>query len=532
MINITTPNTTNTFFVKADSSSSEWIEQSSSTDWSDRRGHCCYEKDGTLFISGGQNASVRFSDIWKSTDNGESWTLVTDTAPFGQRYNHFVLELSGTLFLFGGSNIVEYSDVWSSEDGESWTLVTASWNISGLSSFGACVHNNKLCIAGGYKAPNYSDSFWTSEDGAVWTEVSSNIGLPSDAFNIGTPLFSFNGALYVLSHGEIHKSIDNGLTWSTTVDGGVSLSPVLARAITNGNSIYVSGGYDAEITTQLSDKLWTSEDGIVWTQQVMPCGKRYAHGVFLNSNGFTICGGASSNSPMAYENDIWVLYLHHYIQYIQCPVAEAEGIAVLRYIPVGEDSVEGEVYAIGSISVSVSPLTVVDGMNFVVSGTSVSLKGKTIKIQILDGATWTDCTGTAVIASDGTWSVTANATGITAGATKLRAVVGLTLSDEEDTTFEEVWIAFDALGTITAGTPYTLTGRSNRIGLHLDISQRVSSPEGSWTFIGQAAVQGDGTWSDEVTVADAGTFDLRVEDADDSSVYDQLDDVVVATGVQ
>jgi len=217
--------------------------------------------------------------------------------------------------------------------------------------------------------------------------------------------------------------------------------------------------------------------------------------------------------------------------YIQCPVAEAEGIAVLRYIPVDADSVEGEVYAIGSISVSVSPLTVVDGMNFIVSGTSVSLKGKTIKIQILDGATWVDCTGTAVIASDGTWSVTANATGITAGATKLRAVVGLTLSSEEDTTFEEVWIAFDALGTITAGTPYTLTGRSNRIGLHLDISQRVSSPEGSWTFIGQAAVQGDGTWSDEVTVTDAGTFDLRVEDADDSSVYDQVDDVVVASGV-
>ncbi|MFA5428868.1 MAG: hypothetical protein WC279_11760, partial [Sulfurimonas sp.] len=217
--------------------------------------------------------------------------------------------------------------------------------------------------------------------------------------------------------------------------------------------------------------------------------------------------------------------------YIQCPVAEAEGIAVLRYIPVGADSVEGEVYAIGSIAVTVSPLTVVDGMNFIVSGTSVSLKGKTIKIQILDGATWVDCTGTDVIASDGTWSVTAYTTGITAGATKLRAVVGLTLSDEEDTTFEEVWIAFDALGTITAGTPYTLTGTSNRIGLHLDISQRVSSPEGSWTFIGQAAVQGDGTWSDEVTVTDAGTFDLRVEDADDSSRYAQLDDVFVASGV-
>jgi hypothetical protein len=345
-ITVNTPNNTNTFFVKADTSSSEWVEQSSSADWNDRRGHCCYEKDGTLFISGGQNASDRFSDIWKSTDNGETWTLVTNTASFGARYNHFVLELSGTLFLFGGSDITEYSDVWSSEDGEIWTLVTASWNISGLKSFGACVHNGKLCIAGGYKAPpggtlDYSDSFWTSEDGAVWTEVSSNIGLPLNAFNINTPLFSFNGVLYVLSHGEIHKSIDNGVTWSTTADSGVSLSPILAKAVTNENGIYVSGGYDAEITTQLSDKLWTSEDGSVWTQQTLPCGKRYAHGVFLNSTGFIICGGASNNSPMVYENDVWAL-LHHYIQ---CPVAEAEGVAVLRYIPTETGTYQGEVYA-------------------------------------------------------------------------------------------------------------------------------------------------------------------------------------------
>jgi hypothetical protein len=44
--------------------------------------------------------------------------------------------------------------------------------------------------------------------------------------------------------------------------------------------------------------------------------------------------------------------------YIQCPVAEAEGIAVLRYIPVGADSVEGEVYANGTALKRMLPTTV------------------------------------------------------------------------------------------------------------------------------------------------------------------------------
>jgi len=44
--------------------------------------------------------------------------------------------------------------------------------------------------------------------------------------------------------------------------------------------------------------------------------------------------------------------------YIQCPVAEADGIAVLRYIPVGADSVEGEVYANGTALKRMLPTTV------------------------------------------------------------------------------------------------------------------------------------------------------------------------------
>ena len=44
--------------------------------------------------------------------------------------------------------------------------------------------------------------------------------------------------------------------------------------------------------------------------------------------------------------------------YMQCPVAEAEGIAVLRYIPVGADSVEGEYYANGTALKRMLPTTV------------------------------------------------------------------------------------------------------------------------------------------------------------------------------
>jgi hypothetical protein len=44
--------------------------------------------------------------------------------------------------------------------------------------------------------------------------------------------------------------------------------------------------------------------------------------------------------------------------YIQCPVAEAEGMAVLRYIPVGADSVEGTFFANGTALKRMLPTTV------------------------------------------------------------------------------------------------------------------------------------------------------------------------------
>ncbi len=44
--------------------------------------------------------------------------------------------------------------------------------------------------------------------------------------------------------------------------------------------------------------------------------------------------------------------------YIQCPVAEAEGIAVLRYIPVGAEVVAGEVYLDGNALIKLKPATV------------------------------------------------------------------------------------------------------------------------------------------------------------------------------
>ena len=44
--------------------------------------------------------------------------------------------------------------------------------------------------------------------------------------------------------------------------------------------------------------------------------------------------------------------------YTQCPITEAEGIAVLRYIPVGAEVVQGEVYLDGNPLTKLKPATV------------------------------------------------------------------------------------------------------------------------------------------------------------------------------
>jgi len=99
-----------------------------------RSGHASAIFDGALWVFGGYDPNVRgdqspyLADVWRSED-GRTWTNVTDDAPWKGRRGHQVLVFNGKLYLVGGYRVQmkdgvacggAVNDVWRSADGVTW----------------------------------------------------------------------------------------------------------------------------------------------------------------------------------------------------------------------------------------------------------------------------------------------------------------------------------------------------------------------------------------------------------------------------
>ena len=84
--------------------------------------------DGSIVLMGGwsQIFDSWTNDVWRSTDNGTTWTLMTDNAGWERRMGHTSVALpDGGIVLMGGWSYGYDGDVWRSTDnGATWTLMT------------------------------------------------------------------------------------------------------------------------------------------------------------------------------------------------------------------------------------------------------------------------------------------------------------------------------------------------------------------------------------------------------------------------
>ena len=68
------------------------------------------------------------NDVWRSTDQGVTWTCVNASAGWSSRSGFTSVVLpDGSIVLMGGSGARLYNDVWRSTDqGATWTCVNAN----------------------------------------------------------------------------------------------------------------------------------------------------------------------------------------------------------------------------------------------------------------------------------------------------------------------------------------------------------------------------------------------------------------------
>ncbi|MBZ0263646.1 T9SS type A sorting domain-containing protein [bacterium] len=196
--------------------------------------------DGAVYLS-----SDSHSHIYRSADNGDTWTEMTGPN-FGSLFYFFgVSPTTGNLFAGGEVGL------YRSEDGDNWTRVNERQCVSfDFAADGGLYSNENLQI-------NYSD-----DDGDNWTTVSDQYGRDL-AVNKST------GTLYMAANDQFKRSADGGDTWQNI------LGDIFPGGILNESGTVLATS-DGSIFTTIAAGPWgvplpwkifrSDDDGTTWAE--------------------------------------------------------------------------------------------------------------------------------------------------------------------------------------------------------------------------------------------------------------------------
>lgn len=287
-----------------------WTQASASVAFGGVYGHQIIEFNSTLWSIGGIRGIDRINEVWSSPD-GIIWTQVTTVGSiFSERNAHQVVVFNSKMWLIGGfTDNGRTNEVWSSSDGATWTLENTQGIFASRSDHGAVVYDSKIWIVGGSDG-NFKNEVWNSSDGVNWAQVTTSGSIFSE--RQGHTLTSFNGNMVLIGGAELDGSqviqlndiwtSTDGITWTqVSVTGSHFSQRWVHAAVAYNNLIWVIGG---ELGSGRSNEVWTSPDGIVWTQQISSriFEVRGNLAVFSFSNSLWVSGGSNNNGILS---DIW-----------------------------------------------------------------------------------------------------------------------------------------------------------------------------------------------------------------------------------
>ena len=257
------------------------------------------------------------------TEKTANWVLETKQAAWQARDSQGELVYDNKLWIFGGwfdSYEAPPRDVWSSADGKEWKLVerSAPWIHSDLSM--SITFKNRMWMMGGWyngRLPGHSASnqVWSSTDGVKWEQATDNAG---GAPRLAAAIVEFKGKMWILGgstnyfFGEA-SSLKNdvwysedGKTWKqATADAGWAPRSYHGAVAFDGK-LWVFGGGNYVPEYQAFNDVWSSEDGVHWTQvtEAAPWAARLWFSIAVFRDRMWVLGGWHNN-PSTNLGDVW-----------------------------------------------------------------------------------------------------------------------------------------------------------------------------------------------------------------------------------
>jgi hypothetical protein len=252
-----------------------------------------------------------------------TWKLETEHAAWRARDSQGEVVFNDRLWLFGGwydSNSAPPRDVWNSADGKTWQLVTddAPWRHSDLPM--TTVFNGKMWFMGGWyngRLPDASgcNEVWSSVDGAAWKQATPHAGWTP---RLGAGIVVFRDKMWILGGSEQYyygdaKSLKNdvwssadGVTWTQATAHAGWAPRAFHQAVVLNDRIYVMGGGNYSPFYAAHNDVWSSADGVHWEQ--VTAAADWAPRIWFSSAVYRdhmwVLGGWSNN-PSRNWGDAW-----------------------------------------------------------------------------------------------------------------------------------------------------------------------------------------------------------------------------------
>lgn len=254
---------------------SGWGQKTASAAWSKREGFCAVSlSDNSVIILGGLSGST-LHDVWRSADYGATWTEQVAAASWSARCELASVTLSdGSILVLGGwlQNGTSLHDVWRSADqGVTWTEKTAAaeWAVRGHMG-SALLTDGSVVITSGWDLNGnvyYNDVWRSTDQGATWS--CKNAAAPWNPQMCAGLLPLSDGSLVFLdeSAAKAWRSTDQGANW-TAQSSATGWSPRLGSRslVLSDDTIFLMGGRIISSGAR-TNTIWKSVDkGVTWSQ--------------------------------------------------------------------------------------------------------------------------------------------------------------------------------------------------------------------------------------------------------------------------